>query len=133
MLAIAIMLYNEIKEIKRIQVIVPSKTIRSQLHEKFEDLISQLEDIQHLKLPKLTSLYEDALAPDALALDNIHRFYDTQNARNVKEDSFGGGRGEDTLIINDEAHHIYNAKKSMVTSGKSRLTKLVEVSAHRRI
>ena len=118
MFAVAIILYNEIKEIKRIQVIVPSKTISRQLREKFEDLISKIERMQGIKLPSLTSLYEDMLASDMLAIDNIHRFYETQNAQRVKEDSFGGGKGSDTLILNDEAHHIYNAKDSIVANGK---------------
>ena len=116
MFAVAIILYNEIEDIKRIQVIVPSKTISKQLREKFEDLLDKVGRMQDVKLPTLTSLHEEALMDDTLAIDNIHRFYETKNAQLAKEHSFSDGRGKDTLILNDEAHHIYNAEDSITLS-----------------
>lgn len=125
--AVAIMLYNEIDEIRRIQVIVPSKTISRQLREKFEDLLAKVGRMQEIKLPTLTSLHEDALEDGTLAIDNIHRFYETQNAQLAKEHSFGDGKGADTLLLNDEAHHIYNAENSIAgRSDKADLRKWLD-------
>jgi len=108
MFLIAIILLNELPEISRIQVITPSKTIKKQLVKKFEELFDEIKSIQNLKLPNLVSLHESSLEENCLAIDNIHKFYETENAIISKEDSFGNGRGEDVLVINDEAHHIYN-------------------------
>lgn len=108
MFLIAIILLNELPEIKRVQIITPSKTIKKQLNQKFEELFDKIKSIQNLKLPNLVSLHEDALGDNCLAIDNIHKFYESENAVLSKEESFGNGRGEDVLIINDEAHHIYN-------------------------
>lgn len=108
MFLIAIILLNELPEIKRVQIITPSKTIKKQLNQKFEELFDKIKSIQNLKLPNLVSLHEDALANNCLAIDNIHKFYESENAVLSKEESFGNGKGEDVLIINDEAHHIYN-------------------------
>ena len=108
MFLIAIILLNEHSEIDRIQVITPSKTIKKQLKQKFEELFEKIKSIQGLKLPNLVSLHEEALADNCLAIDNIHKFYETENAILSKEESFGNGKGKNVLVINDEAHHIYN-------------------------
>jgi len=105
---IAIILLNEHLEIDRIQVITPSKTIKKQLKQKFEELFEKIKSIQGLKLPNLVSLHEEALGDNCLAIDNIHKFYETENAVLAKEESFGNGKGKNVLVINDEAHHIYN-------------------------
>lgn len=105
---IAIILLNELPEIDRIQIITPSKTIRKQLGLKFEELFEKIKTIQNLRLPSIVSLHENALAENCLAIDNIHKLYETENASLAKEDSFGKGRGKNVLVINDEAHHIYN-------------------------
>jgi len=105
---IAIILLNELPEIDRIQVIMPSKTIKKQLNIKFEELFDKIKSIQNLKLPNLMSLHEDVLDPNCLGVDNIHKFYETENAILSKEESFGNGKGKNVLVINDEAHHIYN-------------------------
>ena len=108
MFVIAIILLNEHPEIDRIQVITPSKTIKKQLGKKFEEFFEKIKSIQGLKLPNLVSLHEEALADNCLAVDNIHKFYETENAVLAKEESFGNEKGKNVLIINDEAHHIYN-------------------------
>lgn len=108
MFLIAIILLNELPEIDRIQIIMPSKTIKKQLNIKFEELFDKIKSIQNLKLPNLVSLHEDALSENCLAVDNIHKFYETENAILSKEESFGNGKGKNVLVINDEAHHIYN-------------------------
>lgn len=108
MFLIAIILLNELPEIDRIQIIMPSKTIKKQLNIKFEELFNKIKSIQNLKLPNLVSLHEDALSENCLAVDNIHKFYETDNAILSKEQSFGNGNGKNVLVINDEAHHIYN-------------------------
>jgi len=105
---IAIILLNELPEINRVQIITPSKTIKKQLSKKFEEFFDKIKSIQGLSLPNMASLHEEALADNYLAIDNIHKFYETENAILAKEESFGGGRGENVLVINDEAHHIYN-------------------------
>ncbi|MFA5780496.1 MAG: DEAD/DEAH box helicase family protein [Elusimicrobiota bacterium] len=108
MFVIAIILLNELPEINRIQIITPSKTIKKQLNRKFEEIFDKIKSIQNLKLPNPVSLHEDALSENCLAIDNIHKFYETENAVLSKEESFGNGKGKDVLVINDEAHHIYN-------------------------
>jgi len=108
MFLIAIILLNELPEIDRIQIIMPSKTIKKQLNIKFEELFDKIKSIQNLKLPNLVSLHENALSENCLAVDNIHKFYETENAVLSKEESFGNGNGKNVLVINDEAHHIYN-------------------------
>ena len=126
MFAVAIILYNEIEEINRVQVIVPSKTIAKQLSDKFKMLRDKLSRMQEIKLPTLTSLHEDELKANELAIDNIHKLYETQNAQLSKEHSFGKCRGVDVLIMNDEAHHIYNAKGSIDAGGEKDLRKWFE-------
>ncbi len=111
MFLIAIILLNELPNIERIQIITPSKTIKKQLNQKFEELFNAIKSIQNLKLPNLISLHEEVLGNNCLAIDNIHKFYETENAVLSKEESFGENRGENVLIINDEAHHIYNFNK----------------------
>ncbi|MCL4546743.1 MAG: DEAD/DEAH box helicase family protein [Deltaproteobacteria bacterium] len=108
MFLIAIILLNELPKIDRIQIITPSKTIKKQLNIKFEELFDKIKSIQGLTLPNLTSLHEDALNYNCLAIDNIHKFYETDNAILSKEESFGSDKGKNVLVINDEAHHIYN-------------------------
>jgi len=114
MFVIAIILLNEHPEIDRIQVITPSKTIKKQLGKKFEEFFEKIKSIQELKLPNLVSLHEEALADNCLAVDNIHKFYETENAVLAKEESFGNGKGKNVLIINDEAHHIYNFNQGSI-------------------
>lgn len=108
MFVIAIILLNELPEINRVQIITPSKTIKKQLNQKFEELFDKIKSIQNLNLPSLVSLHEDSLGDNCLAIDNIHKFYETENAVLSKEESFGNGKGKNVLVINDEAHHIYN-------------------------
>lgn len=109
---IAIILLNEYKEIDRVQIIVPTKTIKKQLTQKFEDFFKRIKSMRNLRIPEMISLHEDALVENSLAIDNIHKFYETDNAILAKEESFGNGKGENVLIINDEAHHIYNFNES---------------------
>lgn len=108
MFVIAIILLNELPEINRVQIITPSKTIKKQLNQKFEELFDKIKSIQNLNLPALVSLHEDSLGENCLAIDNIHKFYETENAVLSKEESFGNEKGKNVLVINDEAHHIYN-------------------------
>jgi len=109
---VAIILLNEYKEIDRVQIIVPTKTIRKQLTQKFEDFFKRIKSMQNLRIPEMISLHEDALVENSLAIDNIHKFYETDNAILAKEESFGNGKGKNVLVINDEAHHIYNFNES---------------------
>lgn len=109
---IAIILLNEYKEIDRVQIIVPTKTIRKQLTQKFEGFFKKIKSMRNLIIPEMISLHEDALVENSLAIDNIHKFYETDNAILAKEESFGNGKGGNVLVINDEAHHIYNFNES---------------------
>ncbi|PIV52739.1 MAG: hypothetical protein COS17_07660, partial [Elusimicrobia bacterium CG02_land_8_20_14_3_00_37_13] len=52
---VAIILLNEYKEIDRVQIIVPTKTIRKQLTQKFEDFFKRIKSMQNLRIPEMIS------------------------------------------------------------------------------
>lgn len=95
----------------RVLVLCPSTTIEAGLTEKFMQLLSD-NNIQNLvpddviiKNPHLTNGNYTIKSGD-ICIENIHAVY--TNTGSSIEDSFKNANDK-VLVINDEAHHIYNA------------------------
>lgn len=96
--------------VKRVLVLCPSLTIESGLKEKF-DILSGDAGLKSTiplnavcKNPRIISANETIRTGD-LCVENIHAVY--EHTGSSIEDSFLG-TGEDTLVLNDESHHIFN-------------------------
>lgn len=97
--------------VDRVLILCPSTTIEAGLTEKFTQLLSN-NNIQNLvpsdaviKNPHLTNGNYTIRSGD-ICIENIHAVY--SNTGSSIDDSFNNVNGN-TLVINDEAHHIYNA------------------------
>ena len=97
--------------VDKVLVLCPSTTIEAGLTEKFMQLLSD-NNIQNLvpddaiiKNPHLTNGNYTIKSGD-ICIENIHAVY--SNTGSSIEDSFKNAHGN-VLVINDEAHHIYNA------------------------
>lgn len=101
--------------IKRVLVLCPSITIEKGLTEKFVDLAASqsirnaIPKTAKIKNPRIIDANETIREGD-ICIENIHAVYETTGSS--IRDSFKNG-GEDTLILNDEAHHIYNNPQSI--------------------
>lgn len=96
--------------VDKVLVLCPSTTIEAGLTEKFKQLLSD-NNIQNLvpedsiiKNPHLTN-GNCTIKPGDICIENIHAVY--SNTGSSIEDSFKNIHGN-VLVINDEAHHIYN-------------------------
>ena len=96
--------------VKRVLVLCPSLTIEKGLTEKFVDLVADTElrnaipeEIDFIS-PRITSA-DSTIVEGDICIENIHAVYETTGS-SIK-DSFKNG-GDDTLILNDESHHIFN-------------------------
>lgn len=96
--------------VKRVLVLCPSLTIESGLREKFEALSGDAElkalipSSAVCKNPSVVSA-DRTIVAGMLCAENIHAVY--ENTGSSINDSFRG-KGQDTLVLNDEAHHIFN-------------------------
>lgn len=97
--------------VKRVLVLCPSLTIERGLTNKFKELSTDTNlrnaipaDLNSIS-PRIISADSTILNGD-ICVENIHAVYDTTGS-SIK-DSFKNG-GEDTLILNDESHHIFNS------------------------
>ena len=99
------------KIIKRVLVLCPSLTIEKGLTKKFEELSSDanLRNTIPAELvgssPRIISA-DSTIREGDICLENIHAVYETTGS-SIK-DSFKNG-GADTLVLNDESHHIFNS------------------------
>lgn len=98
-------------KVKRVLLLCPSVTIERELKKKFEEL-SQRADLrsyipENMKMvnPRIVDANVTIREGD-ICIENIHAVY--TNTGSSIEDSFANG-GEDTLVLNDEIHHAYNA------------------------
>lgn len=96
--------------VKRVLVLCPTLTIENGLIQKFK-MLSSDSDLKALipqdavrKNPSIISANE-TVTPGDLCVENIHAVY--ENTGSSIDDSFLGA-GEDTLVLNDESHHIFN-------------------------
>lgn len=96
--------------VKRVLVLCPSLTIEKGLTEKFNKLSgdsglkSLIPETAVCKNPSIVSADRTVKEGD-LCIENIHAVYESTGSS--IEDSFLGS-GSDTLVLNDEAHHIFN-------------------------
>ena len=108
--AIAQILLAE-KIVKRVLVLCPSLTIEKGLKKKFEELSSNA-DLRNAIPEELSGTPARIISADSticegdICVENIHAVYETTGS-SIK-DSFKNG-GEDTLVLNDESHHIFNS------------------------
>jgi type III restriction enzyme len=110
--------------VERVLVLCPSLTIEKGLTEKFLVLASDaglratIPDSAEIKNPRIIDANETIRKGD-ICVENIHAVYSTTGSS--IEDSFKYG-GEDTLVLNDEAHHIFNSLQGInanSTEGKN--------------
>lgn len=91
-------------------VVCPSTTIESGLMEKFkrfsgdDTLRSLLPNNSKIKNPHIINATE-SITTGAICVENCHALY--EHVKSSIRDSLAG-KGERTLVINDETHHVYN-------------------------
>ncbi len=96
--------------VKRVLVLCPSLTIESGLVEKFNflsgdaGLKATIPYNAICKNPSIINANETVKTGD-VCIENIHAVYEKTGSS--IEDSFKG-KGLDTLVLNDESHHIFN-------------------------
>ena len=96
--------------VDKVLVLCPSLTIESGLTEKFKQLSGSeylrkaLPADAKIKTPHITDANSTVKTGD-ICIENIHSVYETTGSS--IEDSFIGV-GKRTLVLNDEAHHIFN-------------------------
>ena len=96
--------------VDKVLVLCPSLTIESGLKEKFESLSgddrikSTLPDTAFIKNPRIINANKTIQKGD-ICVENIHAVYEKTGSS--INDSLKGA-GERVLVLNDEAHHVYN-------------------------
>ncbi|MEK0338076.1 MAG: DEAD/DEAH box helicase family protein, partial [Nitrosopumilus sp.] len=96
--------------VDRVLVLCPSLTIEDGLTEKFiglssdNKLVNAIPENAKWKNPSIKSA-DVTIKEGDICIENIHAAYETTGSS--IRDSFKGN-GEKTLVLNDEAHHIYN-------------------------
>ncbi len=107
--------------VDRVLVLCPSLTIEDGLTEKFIDLSSDSKLVKAIpenakwKNPSIKSA-DVTIKEGDICVENIHAAYETTGSS--IRDSFKGN-GEKTLVLNDEAHHIYNKIEGRDTVSKN--------------
>jgi type III restriction enzyme len=103
---------------QRVVVLCPSLTIEAGLRDKFgklqtrTDLTKALPDrTKGIRVPNLLDDAHTTIGPGDVCVENVHATY--QATGSSLRDSFSSQTGSDTLVINDEAHHVYNIDKGM--------------------
>lgn len=105
--------------VKRVLVLCPSLTIEKGLMDKFlelasnSDLKAAIPDSAIIANPSIIDANQTITEGD-ICIENIHAVYEGTGSSIT--DSFKHG-GADTLVLNDESHHIYNDLQSV--SGNS--------------
>lgn len=96
--------------VKRVLVLCPSLTIENGLTEKFVSLASDnnlrdtIPEEFMFNAPQIKSA-DSTIVDGDICIENIDAVY--ENTGSSIKDSFKCG-GEDTLVLNDESHHIFN-------------------------
>ena len=115
--------------VNRVLVLCPSLTIEEGLKEKFSELVadSDLADLLPIRpggivIPEIVDA-SATVREGQICIENIHATYERTSAS--IRDSFEG-QGENTLVISDEAHHIYSPKGA----GLKKWKKFIEDKAY---
>ena len=107
--------------VKRVLVLCPSTTIEKELHKKFLALVSDpilKETIPQSAIIRNPSIVDGSVTVDegAICIENVHAVYERTGSS--IEDSFGFKKGFDTVVLNDETHHIYNKISGNTTEAR---------------
>lgn len=96
--------------VDQVLVLVPSITIERELKNKFETFASdsQLNDCLPSVPPKII-FGDESIVKGCICVENRDAIY--KNARSSIVDSLAG-KGDRTLILNDESHHIYYSEQN---------------------
>ena len=111
MFGIAVVMLCE-EKVKNVLVLCPSTTIENELIEKFKTLMSQgiltelLEGVNPNFSPPSIKKADVTIGHNQICIENIHAVYDTTGSSIPK--SFGDEKGKNTLVLNDEAHHVFS-------------------------
>jgi type III restriction enzyme len=114
----AVMLAEGIAE--QVLVLCPSNTIESGLIEKFRelaadsDLRDSMPDNAVVRIPHIIRA-DQTVAPGSLCIENYHAVLG--HVRSSIRDSMKG-KGEKTLVLNDEIHHVASAGRQEQTKWK---------------
>lgn len=96
--------------VNRVLVLCPSTTIEKGLTEKFkqlsqdQELLRLLPQDAKIKVPRIIS-GNQTISEGDICVENVHAIYE-RTLSSVRESL--KGKGETTLVINDEVHHAYN-------------------------
>lgn len=106
--AIAVIMLAE-KAVDRVLVLTPSVTIERELTKKFKDFAgkTQLNVLlgKDFVPPRIIN-GDHTITSNCIAVENRDAIYKTQENRNSIIHSLSG-KGERTLLLNDEVHHVY--------------------------
>ncbi len=108
--------------VKRVLVLCPSTTIEKELNKKFLNLVADpilKETIPQSAIIKNPSIVDGSVTVNEgdICIENVHAVYERTGSS--IEDSFGFKQGIDTVVLNDETHHIYNKISGRTTEAKS--------------
>jgi type III restriction enzyme len=99
-------------------VLCPSLTIEAGLRDKFALLQTRtaLTDTlpprpNGIRVPNLLADANTTIADGDICIENVHATY--QATGSSLRDSFASGGGHDTVLINDETHHVHNTAKEL--------------------
>ena len=107
--------------VNRVLVLCPSTTIEKELHKKFLALVTDQvlkETIPDSAIIKNPSIVDGSVTVNEgdICIENVHAVYERTGSS--IEDSFGFKRGFDTVVLNDETHHIYNKISGNTTEAR---------------
>ncbi|OGW64434.1 MAG: hypothetical protein A3H49_08690 [Nitrospirae bacterium RIFCSPLOWO2_02_FULL_62_14] len=99
--------------VDRVLVLCPSNTIEAGLADKFTSLSS---DRDFTKLLSKEAVFRnphiihatETVTPGDICIENIHATY--KRTKSAIDNSFNNGKGARTLVLCDEAHHIYTSE-----------------------
>lgn len=107
--------------IDRVLLLCPSVTIEKGLTEKFfalttnPNLKNAIPESSKYKNPRIIDATQTIKEGD-ICIENIHAVYFKNNTS--IQDSLGYGKGANCLVLNDEAHHIFNKVSGNDTESK---------------
>ena len=102
------------KKVSRVLVLVPSVTIESELTQKFKELLGNQQLLRSLGddfIPPQVLNGDSTLVENSIAVENRNAVYKAQSTKNSIVDSLKGN-GEETLVLNDEVHHVYYSESN---------------------
>lgn len=113
MIALALIMLAS-KKVNRVLVLTPSITIEEGLTKKFREALSNEKLLKSLGpgfIPPEILNGDSTIVENSIAIENRDAIYSAQENRNSIIDSLSGN-GETTLVLNDEAHHVYYSKEN---------------------